>query len=495
MIPRVARSGQSFHGAGLYYLNDKKENGDRISNEANRAFEGIGDYALHDKDNRQTAHRVGFTAILNMEADTPEQAIAQMGASYERYREKEAHKRGRKLTKPVYVYSLSWAPDQSPGQDEMMAAALSSLKALRLEDLQTLIVQHTDEPHPHIHVIVNRIERDGSRARNIAFDQLRFSRWAEEYEREHGGIRCEQRVRNNELRRQGIMAKDTVSLSRTEYEAREREQQPAIQEWQKEKDAFRKEAHRYQRAALWEKHAQERSVLEVATRERIENDRAAAKQRFKPQWRELYAVQSARSAELAQANRIGILERAVFVFRHKEFLKTAGPLRIREVARFCLSGKSLRNRVESAHRIERAGLAKWERTLTSGAVKVAWREHHEKFSMMRRRQELERDSLVFLQQAEQQRLHQAQPDRTMPSPTPEPVHEPEPSPVRAPELKPGESLAPDDAAQFFKDAPPACESFKKAVSPPAQSDPADDLVRRMKEYKRRRPGRDFGLER
>ncbi len=83
-----------------------------------------------------------------------------------------------------------------------MGAARSSITALRLEGLQTLIVQHhrrappaypcDREPH--------RAE-DGSRARNIAFDQLRFSRWAEQYERDHGGIRCEQRVRNNEFRR------------------------------------------------------------------------------------------------------------------------------------------------------------------------------------------------------------------------------------------------------------------------------------------------------
>src|SRR6185369_1199739 len=107
--------------------------------------------------------------------------------------------------------------------------------------LQTLIVQHTDEPHPHVHVIVNRIEPDGSRARNIAFDQLRFSRWAEQYERDHGVIRCEQRVENNALRSKGVPVKDTVSLSRSEYEAREKAQRDAEKQWRKEQAEFLKE--------------------------------------------------------------------------------------------------------------------------------------------------------------------------------------------------------------------------------------------------------------
>lgn len=51
-------------------------------------------------------------------------------------------------------------------------------------------------------------------------------------------IRCEQRVENNARRSHGFMVKDTMSLSQSEYEARERAQRDAEQEWRKEQAAF-----------------------------------------------------------------------------------------------------------------------------------------------------------------------------------------------------------------------------------------------------------------
>ncbi|MGH1482973.1 MAG: relaxase/mobilization nuclease domain-containing protein [Geminicoccales bacterium] len=57
---------------------------------------------------------------------------------------------GRKLEKPVYVYSLSWHPDEQPDKATMVEAARESLEALGVEDRQALIVCHNDEPHPQI---------------------------------------------------------------------------------------------------------------------------------------------------------------------------------------------------------------------------------------------------------------------------------------------------------------------------------------------------------
>lgn len=486
MIPRVAGSGQSFEGAGQYYLHDKLESQRRLSTDAKHDFNRVGEYALHDKANRQTAYRVGFTAMLNMQADTPEQAIGQMTASYERYRDKEANKRGRKLTKPVYVYSLSWAPGETPNKADMLSAAHSSLKALRLEGLQTLIVQHTDEPHPHIHVIVNRIELDGSRARNIAFDQLRFSRWAEQYERDHGGIRCEQRVENNALRRQGIMAKDTVSLTRAEYTARERAQRNVQEQWRKQQTEFLKQDQSFQRTGLWQKQSQERAALEAGTQARVRQDTAAAKAKFRPEWRVLYQQQDLQNRMVAQANRGGIFERACFVFANREFLAKAGQLRIRDIARLCLSSKALTQRVRRVHEGERKALATWERKLSDGVVHIAWREHAQDFQIMRARQQLERDQLRYVQQYEQQ-YH-------LPQAAPAPQMGPEAPPLPAPELRPGDSIAPQEISKLIQDPPTLRNAFGAAASN-AKSDPADDVIRRMEEFKRRNPGHDFGRRR
>lgn len=492
MIPRVARSGQSFQGAGQYYLNDK------LSDRANDAFAAAGGYALHDKGSRQTADRVGFTAILNMEAATPEQAIEQMSARFERYREMEAHKRGRKLTKPVYVYSLAWAPDQTPNKEEMLAAAHSSLEALRLTGLQTLIVQHTDEPQPHIHILVNRIECDGSRARNIPFDKLRFSQWAEQYERDHGGIRCEQRVENNELRRQGIHAKDNVSLGRFEYERRERAQRAEVQKWRGQHDDLLKAAHGAQKSQLWQKQTQERLALETRTRERISLERPIVKARFNPEWAKVYRRQDERQRELQFAKRSGIFERATFLYRHFGLLKSAGKMRMRDVVRMALSGRALEKRLEQAHRMERGVIARWEKRLEEGAIKIAWREHNQDFQIMRARQQLERDMQGSFQKNELTNIARDRDiaDRqTQSAPAHEPsrpIEQEQPIPKRsAPQLSEGSQIAPQEAKNLLAESPALVNIFKDKAQLTGEAH-VKDVEKRMKNYKRRNPGKDFG---
>lgn len=500
VIPRVARSGQSFEGAGQYYLHDKVDGQQRLSTSAKNDFKAVGDYALHDKVNRQTAYRVGFTSMLNMQADSPEEAIGQMTASYDRFREREKNKRGRKLTKPVYVYSLSWAPDQTPDQAEMMAAAQSSLKALRLEGLQTLIVQHTDEPHPHIHVIVNRIELDGSRARNIAFDQLRFSRWAEQYERDNGGIRCEQRVRNNELRRKGVMVKDTSSLSRAHYTAREANDQEQLRIWRDQQEAFRKATQASQRTQLWTRQDRERMALEAKTQARIADKREAAKEKFRPQWRELYKQQGTQARIVDKVNKGGIFERACFVFANRAFLEKAGKLRVRDLAWLCVSKKALRKRVEAVHRGERKALSQWEKKLSDGAVRVVWQTHAVEFRELRARQQLERDVQAYTLKCERENAMRAveqtararAPAKAEPPPQEEPVHETIPA---RPELGPGTSIDVPEIKSLLSDSPGIKNAFANAAKPDAAPDPVADLEKRMARFKRAHPNRDFGRKR
>lgn len=495
MIPRVARSGQSFQGAGQYYLHDKLDGQQRLSTDPKHAFNAVGNYALHDKGNRQTAYRVGFTSMLNMQAGTPEEAIGQMAASYDRFREHEKNKRGRKLTKPVYVYSLSWAPDQTPDQAEMTAAAHSSLKALRLEGLQTLIVQHTDEPHPHIHVIVNRIELDGSRARNIAFDQLRFSHWAEQYERDHGGIRCEQRVRNNELRRQGIMVKDTTSLSRAHYAAREANEQEQVRVWRKEQEAFLKATNQFDQ--LYLKHGSERRVLDGKTERRIAEDRARAEEKFRPHWRALYQRQARQMQVVVAANKGGIFDRACFVFANRAFLQKAGKLRMRDMAWLCLSPKALRKRVDAVHRGERVALGQWEGKLSDGTARIALREHAQNLQILRSRQQLEMDVLAYTQRADRENAARelAKASRVLAQPASKPQAYEQPARQAAPELGQGTSMAVPEVKTLLSDGPAAKHAFENAAKQAQAPDPVADMEKRMAAFKRAHPKRDFGHKR
>ena len=225
MIPRGGAGGASFQGAGRYYL--------------------------HDKD-ALTAERVAFTHTLNVHTDSPDRALKVMSWTAMHQRElKQAAgvaATGRKLEKPVYTYSLAWAQDQEPSRDEMIAAAQDSLKALGMDDRQAVLVAHNDTKHPHIHVILNRVHPEDGRAAPTSKDHLKLSKWAEGYEREHGGIRCHARVNHNARRDRGQFVKNT-NLTREEYD------------WVKEHRSLSPEDIRASRA---EKHEKDQAELKSA---------------------------------------------------------------------------------------------------------------------------------------------------------------------------------------------------------------------------------------
>ncbi len=184
MVPHIAKEGRSFKGAGLYYLHDKG--------------------AWTDK-------RVAFTHVENLHTQNAEQAFKEM--TWIALRSDQIKKQagikpgGRKQENPVFHYSLAWHPEQTPTREAMIEAGRASLKTLELEGYQAVMVAHADEPHKHLHIIVNRVHPDTGKMANIDFGKMRLSRWAEEYEKTHGKIYCPQRVENNEQRRQGQYVK------------------------------------------------------------------------------------------------------------------------------------------------------------------------------------------------------------------------------------------------------------------------------------------------
>lgn len=202
MVPKVAGSGSSFQGAGQYYLHDKKKG---------VSFKGAAEYALQDKGPLQTSERVEFTQTLNLPTDDPKRAIAQMIWTAQHQDELKVQaggkSTGRKLDHPVYAYSLSWHPEESPDREHMIQAGIESLKALGMEEHQTIIVCHNDEPHPHIHMIVNRVHPVTGKAAKLSNDRLKLSQWAENYEKERGKIYCDKRIRNNQKRGEGEFVK------------------------------------------------------------------------------------------------------------------------------------------------------------------------------------------------------------------------------------------------------------------------------------------------
>jgi hypothetical protein len=103
-------------------------------------------------------------------------------------------KQSRRCENPVYAFSLAWHPDEeAPDKAHMIEAGREALKALGMQEHQSLMVAHNDTAHPHVHVIVNRVHPDTGKAMNLYKDQHKLSAWALEYERARGNVHCQAR--------------------------------------------------------------------------------------------------------------------------------------------------------------------------------------------------------------------------------------------------------------------------------------------------------------
>ena len=156
------------------------------------------DAGTPDNPRPKTTERVGFTEVENLVPCSPARARRIMAATV---RDAEALKRlagvssrGRRLQKPVYHFSLSWAPDENPDQPTMLGAALDSLRVLGMRHHQAVVIEHREREHPHVHVVVNRVSPEDGRAASTSNDARHLSRWAADWELQHGGIRCRGRV-------------------------------------------------------------------------------------------------------------------------------------------------------------------------------------------------------------------------------------------------------------------------------------------------------------
>jgi hypothetical protein len=282
MVPKVAGKGSSFKGAALYYLHDK---------------------------GAMTSERVAFCHTENLPTRDAEKAIKCMAWTAIHQSEIKARAggsaKGRKLTMPVYTYSLSWAPDESPSPQDMIAAARESVRVLGLEGHETLFVAHNDEPHPHIHVIVNRVHPETGIAAPLSKDHLKLSAWAEAYEKAQGRIRCEQRVENNERRRKKQWVKDQFSQRAGDFHRWQRlRAQEAYKRQEKDKDDL-SATHKAQRQALF-----------AAKEQQIKKADAAIRERHRDRWRVIYQDQDEKRQRLRDA------QKSIFA-KVKYFLKEA----------------------------------------------------------------------------------------------------------------------------------------------------------------------------
>lgn len=164
MVPKAANYGHSFKGAFAYYLHDKGDD---------------------------TAARVAWTEVRNIALDDPAFAqsvmIATARSAEQLKREAGVKMTGRKSTAGVVLaYSLAWSPDEpKPDRAEMIRAADMSIKHLKAENLQAVIICHTDTDHPHVHIVLNRVDPTNGKI-STKNEHVELSKFREAYEKSRG---------------------------------------------------------------------------------------------------------------------------------------------------------------------------------------------------------------------------------------------------------------------------------------------------------------------
>lgn len=185
------------------------------------SFKGALTYVLHDK-GASTNERVGSVECRNLATDDPHRAWREMKAlcdAADDLKKRSGIKAtGRKLTKPVYAFSLNWHEADNPDPEHMRETAADALRALGMEDLQAVIVEHTDTPHKHVHVIVNLVDPDTGRTRSVSNDEHKLDRWADDYEQSRGVIRSPARREKFHALDNGIKAPKRPSQAQTREE-------------------------------------------------------------------------------------------------------------------------------------------------------------------------------------------------------------------------------------------------------------------------------------
>ncbi|PZR93923.1 MAG: hypothetical protein DLM68_00330 [Hyphomicrobiales bacterium] len=285
MIPAITEGGRSFKGAALYYLHDKRQAGEA---------------------ERLTSERVAWTHTVNLATDDPERAWRIMAHTAQNQAGLKAaagvKNTGRKLTKPVHAYSLAWHPDEKPTKEDQLNAARDSLTAQGFDGHQAVILSHNDEPHAHVHILVNRVHPETGIAATLSNSKLKLSEWAQAYEQQQGKILVPQRVENNAKRKQGEFIR-APRVPRQLYEfnratANDRLFAEFAQTEQRQQDAYLYDAGRQMRTS----HARQWDSLKSTydtVRSRIQNKTKTLKAekaqdikaRAKGRWRDLFRRQ------------------------------------------------------------------------------------------------------------------------------------------------------------------------------------------------------------
>lgn len=413
MTPKAAQGGRavgtSFKGVFQYLQNDKRNEGESRSS---------GD------------DRVDWQAFRNLAVDDPSLAWRIMMATANQQdalkRDAGASVAGNKSDKVVFHYSLGWHPDERAGltKAEMLRAADESLRALGAQDHQAAFIAHNDTKHPHVHVVINRVNPENGKMLDLWKYQERLSKWALSYEQERGKIWCEQRAENWKRRDLGeVFSADKGAAYHRQDQAglghaNDNDIKRLLAD-QKAKDA----ALTAQGEAMDGRHSQAWRDLsawykagkdKIAGRDRPDRPTpfkqaiADVKAQFKPlrsalgkkQWHE------ARAFEKREAGLLGRLENAVLATKLSKELNDKGEQAQTSLFNHIVSSAARKATLEKTHRMEWRTLNAAQKAEIGLALDKVRKNQSDAYSAHRKRFATKRDALKADQSADRQSLRQ-----------------------------------------------------------------------------------------
>ncbi len=374
-------------------------------------------YVLHDPQ-KETTERVDWAFSVNCGTDDPSDAWRPMYDTWDRRnalkRESGVDMRGRDNKAPVMHYTISWAPDDRPSKQQMIDAALKSLKALGLESHQAVIAAHNDKEHLHVHIVVNTVNPMTGKTAELKYPAYKLQDVAREHDRQRAAHQAERDAaarklppytRNSEEREKNmalLRPRDIIDQMRPEkpephHRRRALEKRDVINRMKRHR-AENDHAHMVERDALWAVHRAERDDLYRRSTQACHVAIDYVRDRFKSRWRDLHKAQREewKYVERIQHNP---LERAVYVFVNSERLANGKGLSMKRKAELIASPKKLFQAVERVHVWERAGMAQVEKIEIRERLDRVWRTHEVSFENLKAEQQTTRDRMKGQQHA------------------------------------------------------------------------------------------------
>jgi len=401
------------------------------------SFNGVFQYLTHDKRHegeavRETTDRVDWQEYRNLMADDSDTAWRVMAATS---RQQDTLKRdagqslaGNKSDKVVFHYSLGWHPDEKDGltKDEMLRAADESIKALGAEGHQAAIIAHNDTKHPHLHVVINRVNPEHGKMLDLWKYQERLSKWALGYEQERGLIYCEQREANWERRDLG----EAFSADRGEAYHRhdqakglghgnDNDTHKIMAEQQAKDSALSKagEAMHERHSKQWKdlSHWYAKGKAKIAGTSAgnaptpFQKARAQIKEQYRPLWGNHYATQRAETQAFKRREKrlLGKLENVVAAVRMDKKLAASDKGHAQaSLFNFLTSSKARADALERLHAAQTRQLGTRQNADVDAAIGKIKRDQQEAYKAHRQRFSTKREVLKSEQAQGKQELRQ-----------------------------------------------------------------------------------------